>query len=45
MPVIVSRGVAVSECDSFKGVTVTDCDSFKGVTVSFKAWLLVNVTV
>ena len=39
------KGVAVSECDSFKGVTVTDCDSFKGVTVSFKAWLLVNVTV
>ena len=38
MPVIVSRGVAVSECDSFKGVAVSDSDSFK-------AWLSVNIIV
>ena len=38
MPVIVSRGVAVNECDSFKGVAVSDSDSFK-------AWLSVNIIV
>ena len=38
MQAIVSRGVAVSECDSFKGVAVSDSDSFK-------AWLSVNIIV